>query len=503
MKILNRALGLALGLSIFTTSVYAEPLDFGVFGGITEGRKLPKTTEQLLSTNKNTKNDLKSTYKEMIFLTGQPKEYTGNITVSSKATNLTDKGTYKVSYKVENGDTTPQGMTIARNMEYNVNYRKEENQTIKDYEVSKWTETITVDGKTYTIDNKASKSSISIIEDKTPGVNYYKGDVSHRAVYTSGEEKITQDISGVIYGYNSAWSSTETQRLNCTISTKDWQMEYQIRPSVSVNKTLEYSKNEPTAISFEGNYKEVMQNKSGLNYNIYVLPPQFTYTTPTTGNVSIPSFNTFEQLVAPDVSYLKGHFAEEDIKKMFSMQVLTGDPKFYKPNEAITRGQFTQMLVKAIKLPIEDNSKANNKKAPVEIVFSDVLPEREEYPYIMAAYKAGLAVGETNGVFAIDEPIERQEAIVILLRALGLEHLGLDPTPITPFVDDSYIANWAKREVYAANRIGIISGDADGKFNPKSFISKAEAAAIVNRLINYMRYDMQVDYTENIVNFAD
>ena len=503
MKILNRILAFSIGLSIFTTSVYADPLDFGVFGGISEGRKLPKTTEQLLNTNKNTKNELKSTYKETIFLTGKPVEYNGNITVSSKAGNLEDKGSYKVTYKVENGDTTPQGLSIARNMEYNVNYRKEDNQTIKDYEVSKWNETITVDGKNYTIDDKSSKSSISIIEDKTPGVTYYKGDVSHRAVYTSGEDKITQDISGVIYGYTSGWSSTETQRLNCTISTKDWQMEYQIRPSVSVNKTLEYSKNEPTAISFEGNYKEVMQNKSGLSYNIYVLPPQFTYTTPTSGNVSIPSFNTFEQLVAPDVSYLKGHFAEEDIRKMFSMQILTGDPKFYKPNEAITRGQFTQMIVKAIKLPIEDSANTKNKKAPVEIVFSDVLPERKEYPYIMAAYKAGLIAGQTNGSFGIDEPIERQEAIVILLRALGLEHLGLDPTPITPFVDDEYIASWAKREVYAANRIGIIAGDADGKFNPKLFISKAEAAAITNRLLNYMRYDMQTDYAENIVNFAD
>ena len=502
MKILNKILALSLGVTIFTTNVYANPLDFGIFGGITEGRKLPKTTEQLLQSNQNTKSDLKSTYKEIIFLTGEPKEYNGNITVSSKDTNLKDKGSYKVSYKVANGDTTPKDMSIARNIEYNVNYRKEDKQTIKDYEMTRWTETLTVGGKTYNIDKNDSKSSISIIEDKMPGVNYYKGDISHRAVYTSGQEKITQDINGVLYGYNSPWSSTETQRLNVTLSSKDWQMEYQIRPSVSVSKNLEYSKNEPTAISFEGNYKEIMQNKSGLSYNVYVTPPQFSNIAKT-GNISIPSFNTFEQLLAPDVSYLKGNFAEEDIKKMFAMQILTGEPKFYKPNEAITRGQFTQMLVKAIKLPIEKNDKPNNKKSSIDIVFSDVLPNRKEYPYIMEAYKEGVVLGQTDGKFSIDEPIERQEAIVILLRALGLEHLGLDPTPITPFVDDNHIEKWAKREVYAANRIGIISGDENGNFKPKSFVSKAEAAAIINRFINYMRYDMEVDYTENIVNFPD
>ncbi len=458
----------------------------------------------------------------MIFLEGKPVEFNGNMTYSLKGSPTDNMGSYKATYKVQKGDTTTENADINRNVEYNVNYRKEENQTIKDYEVSKWTETVTVNGQAYVLDPKQSKSSISIIEDKMPGVTYYKGDISHRAVYTINKKPITYDISGVIYGYSSAWSSTETQKLNCTVSTPEWQMEFQIRPSVSLGKTLQYSKNEPTAISFDGNYKEIMQNKSGLKYDIYTIPSQFYYTN-RTGSSSIPNFNTFEQLIAPDTSYLKGHFAEHfntfeqliapdtsylkghfaehDIKKLFAMQILDGDPKFYQPNQAITRGQFTEMLVKAIKLPIEEVDK--KKGAAVEIAFSDVMTEREEYPYIMAAFKSGLAVGKNDGKFHIDEPIERQEAIVILLRTLGLEHLGLDPTPITPFVDDKYIASWAKKEVYAANRIGIIAGDSDGKFKPTALMSKAEGAAIINRLIDYMRKDMQTDYTENIVNFAD
>lgn len=503
MKKSKLAIAFALSISILTSNIYGYVGDLGFFGGFSEGRKLPKTTEQLIQSknNKNTKNQVTMPYKEVIFLTGTPTEFNGNITINSKSEPTEDIGNYKVNYKIQKGDTTAEGVDINRNIEYNVNFRKENNQTIKDFEVSKWTETINVSGKNFALDPKQSKSSISIIEDKTPGVTYYKGDISQRAVYTTEGSPITYDINGVIYGYSSAWSSTETQKLNCTVSTPDWQMEFQIRPSVSVGKTLQYSDNEPTAISFAGNYKEIMQNKSGLKYDIYTLPPQFYYTEKT-GQASIPSFNTFEQLIAPNTEFLKGHFAEHDIKKLFAMQIIEGDPKFYKPNQAITRGEFTEMLVKAIKLPIEDIN--NNKKgAPIEIAFSDVMPERKEYPYIMAALKSGLAVGKNDGRFHIDEPIERQEAIVILLRALGLEYLGLDPTPITPFVDDKYIANWAKKEVYAANRISIVSGDANGKFNPKALMSKAEGAAIINRLINYMRKDMQIDYAENIVNFND
>lgn len=501
MKVAKRVLALFVCVFIITSSIYASPLDYGIYGGISEGKKLPKTTEQLLNTTEQNTN-FKTTYKEMIFLTGTPQTFEGTITVDAKDANLEEQGTYKASFNVGQSEATQEDVLIARNITYNVNYRKENNQTIKDYEVANWVETITVGGNEYQIDPIQSKSSISIIEDKTPGVTYYKGDVSHRGVYTFGEETVTQDIQGVLYGYNSAWSSTETQRLNCTITSGDWQMEYQIRPSVSINKVLEYSKNEPTAISFEGNYKEIMQNKSGLNYNIYVMPPQFAYTTPKSGNISIASFNTFEQLIAPDINYLKGHFAETDIKKMFAMEILDGDPKFYQPNQAITRGQFTEMLVKAIKLPITDMATLRGNE-PLQIAFSDVMPEEEEYPFIMEAFNQKLVFGKTDGSFHIDEPIERQEAIVILLRTLGLEHLGLEPTPITPFVDDKYIASWAKKEIYAANRIGIIAGDIDGKFNPRSFISKAEAAAIINRLIDYMRMDMQIDYTENIVNYAD
>lgn len=497
MKNLNKVIPLFIAFFLFSSTVYADVGDLGFFGGISEGRKLPKTTEKLLKKT-NTKNELKSNYKEILFLTGEPVEFNGSMIYSIKGNTNSDFGTYKASYKIQKNDATTDKADINRNIEYNVNYRKEGNQTIKDYEVSKWTEKITANGVNFELDQNQSKSSVSIIEDKTPGINYYRGDISHRAVYKNKEDFITYDINGAIYGYSGAWSSTETQRLNCTISNKDWQMEFQLRPSVSVGKSLQYSKNEPTAISFDGNFKEVMQNKSGLNYNIFVIPNQF-YFVKRSGNTSIPSFNTFEQLLAPDLSYLKGHFAENDIKKLFSMQILDGEPKFYNPNQAITRGQFVEMLVKAIKLPIEE---IKNKKS-LEIIFSDVPIDRKEYPYITAAFNSGLAVGKTDGKFYIDEPIERQEAIVILLRTLGLEHLGLDPTPITPFVDDVQIASWAKREVYAANRISIIAGDSDGKFNPKKYINKAEAAAIVNRLINYMRQDMQTNYTENIVNYAE
>ncbi len=489
--------------------VFAELGDFGFFGGISSGRKLPKTTELVLESQGSKKKDdeLEAVYKEIMFLSGVPKTFEGLMTVENKQKTDSTKtaDTYDVSYTVSSSDTTDETNSISRNLKYEVSYRIEGDQTIKDYEVDSWSETMVIDGVSYQLDANQSESNISVIESHTPGVTYYKGDISHRAVYTIEDSRVIWELSGTFYGYNSAWSSTETHRIDGTVTTDEWQMQYQVRPSVSVGKTLQYSENEPTAISFSGNYREVMQNRSGLSYNIYAMPMANTYNVPTTGTESIATFNTFEQLIAPNLGFLKGHFAEADIKKLFAMQILDGEPTFYQPSQSITRGQFVTMLVKAAKLPVEDTSakkKSSKKNEVINIVFPDVTEDREDYKYIMAAYKAGLAVGRDNGYFYTDAPIERQEAIVILLRILGLENLGLDPTPITSFTDDMYVADWAKKEVYAAARIGIIAGDSDGNFRPKSYVSKAEAAAFVNRLVDYMRSDLLTDYTEHIVNYA-
>ncbi len=488
--------------------VFAELGDFGFFGGISSGRNLPKTTELILEKqeNKNKKDDLECVYKEIMFLSGVPTTFEGNLTVEDKSKKDETKtaDTYDITYKVESNASTDNDNKISRDIKYEVNYRIEGNQYIKDYEVDDWNETITIGGTNYVLDEDQSKSTVSVIESHTPGVTYYKGNVSHKAVYTLDESKVVWELSGTFYGYNCAWSSTETHRIDGTVTTDGWQMQYQIRPSVSVGKTLQYSENEPTAISFSGNYREVMQNYSGLSYDIYTMPKVNTYDVPKTGTESIETYNNFEQLIAPDLGFLKGHFAEADIKKLFAMQILDGEPTYYQPSQAITRGQFVTMLTKAVKLPIEETTKKKSKKKQVvNVVFPDVTETRKEYPYIMAAYKAGLAVGRDNGHFYTDSPIERQEAIVILLRTLGLENLGLSPTPITSFTDDQYIANWAKKEVYAAARLGIIAGDSDGKFRPKSYVSKAEAAAFVNRLVTYMRSDLHTDYTEHIVNYSN
>ncbi|MDR3239212.1 MAG: S-layer homology domain-containing protein [Clostridiales bacterium] len=515
---------------------FAQTGDMGLFGGISEGRRLPKTTDVLLNQigKANGKKNQPNTYiyKEMIFLSGKPLEFEGmmDVTDSGGVQDGVDVGTYTQTYRVYSSASTNPSASVTRDIVFTVNYRRENQQIIQDYAVDRWTETIEADGVTYTLDPRVSGFDLSVIEDRAPGVHYYRGDISRRSVYSIGAEapaagaavateaaaatetaaateaaiatSVTLEASDAFYGYDCVWSATETHRLDETVSRDDWQMQVQVRPSVSVRKTLRYTANEPTAISFEGNYKEVCQNQSGLRYDIFIKPRIYPDEA-ASGSASIATRNTFEQLIAPDVSFLKGHAAEENIRKLFSMQILTGDPMLYQPHQAITRGQYVTALTRAIKLASEPIAKpARGRKTPPPTVFSDVPPDRPEYPSIMAAYRGDLAIGRDNASFNFDAALERQEAIAILVRALGLTHLASNPTSMTTFTDDHGVADWAKRETAAAVRLRLILPDAEGRIRPQDLVSKAEAADFLNRLVEYMRSDIASDYADHIVNFA-
>lgn len=485
--------------------------DIGFFGGISEGRRLPRTTEQLLvqSARSNRNSTTTLNYTELVFLGGRPVRFDGliDITVNGGVTEGTTSGTFTANYRVYPGTGATGTVTINRTANFTVSYRVEGSQVIYNYDIVKtnWRETIQTPDATFTLVSRQSSYGISVIEDRTPGVNYYRGDLSGRLVYTGGNNgNTTVDQTGSFYGYDCAWSSTETHRMDVSIMTDDWGLQYQIRPSVTVNKVLQYTWNEPTAISFEGNYKEVTQNITGLKYDI-MIRPNFMWDEPLNGTANLTSVNTFEQLPAPDLTFLKGNAAEDDIRKLFAMQVLTGETQYYQPTQAITRGQFMTALAKAIKLPIEDTTAATGRtttrRQPVTAyLFTDVDSTRPEYPYIMAIRNAGIAYGRDDGMFYFDYPIERQEAFVAMVRALGLTQLGLNPTPATAFADDAKVAAWAKREVAVAQSLGLIAPDAGGNIYPTRNITKGEAAALLNSLIEYMRNNLVSDYAEQIVN---
>jgi len=502
---------------IFGTAVtaFGRVGQIGFFGGITEGVRLPLTTEMILAQaatgNQPNLNLTNMVYTEIIWIGGIPIEFEGlmNMTVSNSGRGASAQaGTRTVRYTVRPGPLSPEGVAINRDITFNVNWRREGNQIIETYSVARWTEAITIGEAVFAIDPNRSSHEISIIRDITPGVTYYSGVVSKRAVYVDGDgNTTTHTVMGQIYGFESAWSAVETHRLTGIVDTGVWQLQYQQVPSVAVSKELQYRVNEPTLISFAGNYREVTNNLSGLNYVINIAPT-FMHDLPRSGSAYVTNFNRFEQLIAPNLNSIRGHWAYQDIRRLFAMEVITGNPEHFVPNQAITRAEFMTMLARAVKLPLDEAHmtppvQRGNRPLQVQLVFPDLWPNRPDYAYLRAINEAGIAVGRGDGHFHPDEQIWREEAYVLALRTLGLGRLSLDMPPVSIYADSDLISPWAMGDIQAATRIGLIAPDEYGNLNPQEYMTKAQAAALINRLIEYMRHELIWDYTENIINFMN
>ena len=193
------------------------------------------------------------------------------------------------------------------------------------------------------------------------------------------------------------------------------------------------------------------------------------------GSISLPNATSVTKeennIVFDDVD--STHWAATYIYKLASKNIINGtDKNNFQPDRNISREEFVKILVNALKL------KANFK--PEDNCFTDVDVNSWSYPYIMAAAKANLIVGD-NGRFNGLESISRQDMAVIIFRASKLS-----ANVQTGLVDFSYseeISDYAIDAVKTLSANKIISGRPDGTFGPKETATRAEASKIISNLL--------------------
>lgn len=490
-----------LALSL-TMQAFAIEGEMGYFGGISTGTKLPTTTEMAQPTKNKRAQRHTLPYKENIYINGKAELVEGTIEIRPSGSVDFEKetGKYNEVYiiRAQNADGSSvltRNITLATQYIYDAERR----QSTKTSQMTRWSETIIVGGQTYTLDSRQSYFNKSILEDYTPGVMYYRGDINYKAVYlqAGGSDNTTVTVSGPIYGYDQPWAKTETQKLNIIVDNGARQYHIEQNPSLTVSKNLQYGVNEPQAISFGGNYKELTKNEGMALYHIRV-GARDLYDEDLQGELYMPDNTTIEQLSIPYIPRIQGHFAESDIKKLYSMGIYNDSPSAFNPNEIITRGQYIQALVRAMKLPIpEISTKRRSSKKTVETpIFSDITETNGYYPYALAAYNAGLIGG---GRFNASSHITREQAYALIIRMIGLERLGFYGGIYTPFVDNDKISPWAKMQIQAGVTLGLVRSDANGYLLPQKKVTKAEAAALINQMIDYLRYTLKQDYQEKIM----
>lgn len=486
------------------TSVLALEGEMGYFGGISPGQKLPTTTELAQQKNKKV-SKYTLPYKENIYITGKPVTVTGTIEFKPADINLEEPtGAYTESYIIKAEDkATDSKVTRTITLDTKYIYDASRKQMTKTSEMKKWTEVVKVEGNTYQLDSKQSSFSKSMIEDYTPGIMYYSGDVQYEAVYgdVTGENGSTVSVKsgGRVYGYDHAYAKTETQKRKIWVENGKEQYYIEETPTFTSHKDLQYGANEPGAISFAGNYKELISGEGAVMYTI-IAGNQGLYDDEKVGAVNVTNTPSIEQLPFVDIPQMAGHPALSDVKKMYSLGIFTGNPKAFSPNQVVTRGEYITMLVRALQIPVPatDAKKSSKKKDTQDVVnpFTDIDEQDSIYPYAMAAYNSGLV---DAGAFNDGAYLTREELLVLNIRAIGLERLGIASGGMyTPYIDDNLVSSWAKSSVYAASKIGLIESN-NGYLIPKKKVSYIEAASFINRLLEYLRYDLQKDYNEKMM----
>jgi len=176
---------------------------------------------------------------------------------------------------------------------------------------------------------------------------------------------------------------------------------------------------------------------------------------------------------------MEGHWAKAAVHDMASRFVVNGkSASSFAPDAVITRAEFAAIVVRALGLPDTGETAA----------FQDV-SDKDWYAGSAAKAKEyGLIDGYEDGTFRPDRSITRQEAMVILSRAMKLAGLetsvsaGQADAALTAFADRQELADWAKEAAAAMVRQGLVAGNETG-LTPSADITRAETTTMVQRVL--------------------
>ncbi len=175
-----------------------------------------------------------------------------------------------------------------------------------------------------------------------------------------------------------------------------------------------------------------------------------------------------------------GHWAKDDINDMGSRLIISGaDGGNFEPETDITRGEFAAIIVRALGL----RSGVKNN------AFADVKEGTWYYDYVLAASEYGLIGGYGGKSFKPEQKITREEAMLIIARAMKLTRLdaglkaGEAESIIAQYGDSRLLAEWAKASAAACLKTGIVSGRSGRLITPDDNITRAETAIMIRRLL--------------------
>ena len=164
------------------------------------------------------------------------------------------------------------------------------------------------------------------------------------------------------------------------------------------------------------------------------------------------------------------HWAHASITQMTNSGIINGYPDgTFKPEKNVTRAEFSKILVKALEL---ENRTTTN--------FEDVATDFWGYNDIKIASNY-LSAYEMNGknYFMPNDYAVREDVAVAVVKASGFSNLGANYDVLNQFSDKNEISVNLRDYISIAVEKGLMRGNANGTFNPKGKLTRAEAAQLI------------------------
>ncbi|WP_143288702.1 S8 family serine peptidase [Calderihabitans maritimus] len=173
----------------------------------------------------------------------------------------------------------------------------------------------------------------------------------------------------------------------------------------------------------------------------------------------------------------KGHWAEQTIDLITSRQLVNGYPDGnFRPDQPVTRAEMARIMVGV--MGMED---LLSQLEDVPSFYADVSSDHWAKAAIELMREAGVVQGYPPGIFRPDQPVTREEALIILARTLnGIE---VENEEKLPFIDRDAISPWAVEGIKQLVSLEIVKGYPDGTLRPQEKASRAEVLALVERLL--------------------
>ncbi|ANY68681.1 hypothetical protein BBD42_21075 [Paenibacillus sp. BIHB 4019] len=176
---------------------------------------------------------------------------------------------------------------------------------------------------------------------------------------------------------------------------------------------------------------------------------------------------------------VQGHWSQNDVNNMASRLIVDGvTATTFQPDKDITRAEFLAIVVRALGL-----KSVEQINLPQDVKSSDWYAS-----VVQAALAFQLVQGFEDNTFRPNQTITRQEAAVILSRAMAITSLASTVTDaeanhaLSSFEDSQQVAGWAKKAIALMVINNIMQGH-DQHLTAASHLTRAQTAAIVTRFL--------------------